>query len=861
MARKKIVKKSVKNSEANGKDKAQTDSGFIRQIWGLVYLSIGVLLLISMIFYSHKQLTSNPGGAEVHILGPYFGTSLALGMYYLFGRIAAFMFAGAVCYIGAARLMGWVLRLKLLLFIVVLIIEFCLLLAIRHMPELKANGLMPTANITGSNLFGLLMANALVPLFGGRVFGPYFIGSLLMAITVMVGLRIKPQSIISFVSRWFMVLISWIRRAFAEIKAGIKNSPDIRSERPAESTAAASKYPIVGADTPNAAPESPAQDTAISPIDIPIPDSDADANKKLTPEEEAKKRLEDELSEFRKKKVEDVKILTRNTPDTPPDTDEEGIPPLSSPTGASSKNEDYDILEDIPVDSDQPDDEDNENDDEFKVTDYVEPAKPYIIPSPDILPEPPPLSDAVDEEAIKANIKILENTLMNFGVEGKVVFVNQGPVVIRYEIELAPGVRLSKVKSLQDDISMAVGGQQVRILAPIPGKAAIGIELPNPERQVVHFKHVLVSNKFKKSKAAIPIVIGSDISGGPYITDIAKTPHLLIAGQTGAGKSVCINSLICSILMTKKPDELRLIMIDPKMVEFASYESVPHLLSPVVTEPAEAVKALQWGVREMERRYKLLSLAGVQKIDDFNSEFETGALEDVLPEDDKKRLPLIVIIIDELADLMMTASKDVEKLIMRITQKARAAGIHLIVATQRPSVDVITGPIKANLPSRIAFRTVQSNDSRTILDQGGAEKLLGMGDMLFLLNGEPDVERFHGAFISGKDVKAIVTNIKNQQISMERIDSFHDLIDDSGEGGGSGSGDGDGSRDEHFFEAARIVVETGIGSTSLLQRRLEIGFARAGRLMDQLERAGVVGPAKGSKAREVKMLPEDLSLL
>jgi S-DNA-T family DNA segregation ATPase FtsK/SpoIIIE len=295
-------------------------------------------------------------------------------------------------------------------------------------------------------------------------------------------------------------------------------------------------------------------------------------------------------------------------------------------------------------------------------------------------------------------------------------------------------------------------------------------------------------------------------------------------------------------------------------VEFKAYENIPHLLSPVVTEPEEAVKALQWGVMEMERRYKLLALAGVQKIDDFNAELESGALEDILPEEDNKRLPLIVIIIDELADLMMTASKDVERLIMRITQKARAAGIHLIVATQRPSVDVITGPIKANLPSRIAFRTVQSNDSRTILDQGGAEKLLGMGDMLFLRNGEPDVERFHGAFISGKDVKAIVSDIKNQHISVERINSFHDLIDDPGEGGSGGEG-GDSNRDEHFFEAARIVVETGMGSTSLLQRRLEIGFARAGRIMDQLERAGVVGKAKGGKAREVKMLPEDLENL
>jgi S-DNA-T family DNA segregation ATPase FtsK/SpoIIIE len=369
---------------------------------------------------------------------------------------------------------------------------------------------------------------------------------------------------------------------------------------------------------------------------------------------------------------------------------------------------------------------------------------------------------------------ILEKTLLNFGVEGKVVFVSPGPVVTRYEIELAPGIKVSRVLNLHDDISMAVNGQRIRIEAPIPGKSAVGIELPNTERQIVHFKHILTSDAFKKSKAKLPVIIGTNISGAAYVTDVTKMPHVLIAGQTGSGKSVCINSVICSLLMTKKPEELRLIMIDPKKVELAFYEGIPHLLSPVVTESKEAVKALQWGVIEMERRYRMLAKVGARNIDSFNSRVESGKISDILDEADNKLLPFIVIIVDELADLMMTASKDVEVLIQRIAQLARAVGIHLIVATQRPSVDIITGPIKANLTSRIGFRTIQSTDSRTILGHVGAEKLLGLGDMLFLRNGAPEIERFHGAFISEEDVERIVGEIRKQQIVIDKIESFHE---------------------------------------------------------------------------------------
>ncbi|HMA64466.1 MAG TPA: DNA translocase FtsK, partial [Chitinispirillaceae bacterium] len=565
--------------------------------------------------------------------------------------------------------------------------------------------------------------------------------------------------------------------------------------------------------------------------------------------DEAKKQLEQELAAFRAKKREPIKIMSIET--TEVEVDDTHASNVENVQFKHITNDvDEELTETVPLDLAM--------DGVEEIDIPVVPQKPYEIPRPSILPDPPPQSSYVDKESIERNSMILEKTLMNFAVEGKVVFVSPGPVVTRYEIELAPGVKVSRVLNLHDDISMAVNGQRIRIEAPIPGKSAIGIELPNGERQIVHFKNILISDAFSKTKAKLPVVIGTNISGAPYITDITKMPHVLIAGQTGSGKSVCINSVICSLLMTRTPDELRLIMIDPKKVELAFYENIPHLLSPVVTESKEAVKALQWGVIEMERRYRMLAKVGARNIDSFNTRVESGKISDILDDADNKPLPFIVIIVDELADLMMTASKDVEGLIQRIAQLARAVGIHLIVATQRPSVDIITGPIKANLTSRIGFRTIQSTDSRTILGHVGAEKLLGMGDMLFLRNGAPEIERFHGAFISEEDVEKIVSDIRRQNYKIDKIESFHEAT------GGDTDDDqmfADGDRDELFEEAARIIVSIGQGSTSLLQRRMKIGYARAGRLMDELERAGFVGPPDGSKAREVLVKPDEIDEL
>jgi S-DNA-T family DNA segregation ATPase FtsK/SpoIIIE len=355
------------------------------------------------------------------------------------------------------------------------------------------------------------------------------------------------------------------------------------------------------------------------------------------------------------------------------------------------------------------------------------------------------------------------------------------------------------------------------------------------------------------------MIIGQNISGMPYVTDITKMPHLLVAGQTGSGKSVCINAILCSLLMTKTPEELRLIMIDPKKVELSGYEGIPHLKSPVVSEPREAVKALYWAVMEIQRRFALLKKLRSRDIESanvrlFSKDYEEGSIT----EEESKPLPYLVIFVDELADLMLTASKDVESHIQRIAQLGRAAGIHLVVATQRPSVDIITGPIKANLGSRIAFRTIQATDSRTILGNAGSEKLLGKGDMLFLRNGAPDVERFHGAFIPEADVEKIVSKINEQKYEMEKFENFSDQVGDSSAGP---EGYSEGGRDEFFEEAARMIVSMGQGSTSLLQRRMKIGYSRAGRIMDELHQAGIVGPQEGSKMREVRVKPDELELL
>ena len=442
------------------------------------------------------------------------------------------------------------------------------------------------------------------------------------------------------------------------------------------------------------------------------------------------------------------------------------------------------------------------------------------------------------------NVKILEEALGSFGVKVKVTQVTQGPAITRYEAQPAPGVKVSRITNLADDIALSLASANVRIEAPIPGKSVVGIEVPNKEVSMVHFREVLETPEFQGVSSKLALCLGKDITGTPVIADLTKMPHLLIAGATGSGKSVCINTLIHSILFKARPDEVKFLLVDPKMVELANYNGIPHLIAPVVTDPKKAAGALKWIVTEMETRYELFAGAGVRDIVRYNflrTQEKSG---------EHPPLPYVVVIIDELADLMMVAPGEVEDAICRLAQMARAAGIHLIVATQRPSVDVITGLIKANIPSRIAFAVSSQTDSRTILDMNGAEKLLGRGDMLYYPMGASKPLRVQGCYLGDKEVENVVNFLQNQAKPEYREIPNMDV----------GTTKTEEMEDKHFYEAAKLFIESGTASVSLLQRRLRIGYTRAARLMDLLEEKGIVGGYEGSKPREVLMTRGQLEL-
>ena len=480
----------------------------------------------------------------------------------------------------------------------------------------------------------------------------------------------------------------------------------------------------------------------------------------------------------------------------------------------------------------------------------------YVYPSVKLLARTPKKALKGGTKALQDTAAKLQRTLYSFGVQAKVENVSVGPAITRYELRPAEGVRVSKIANLADDIALNLAAETIRIEAPIPGKQAVGIEVPNKEKEMVPLRDVIESDEFKNNKSKLSIALGKDVAGNVVIGNIAKMPHVLIAGSTGSGKSVCINTIITSIVYNAKPSEVKLVMIDPKVVELSVYNGIPHLLIPVVTDPKKAAGALAWAVQEMDNRYNLFAEKGVRDLKGYNNAIEKSG--------ESGKLPQIVIIVDELADLMMVASKEVEESICRLAQKARAAGMHLVIATQRPSVDVITGLIKANIPSRIAFAVSSQVDSRTILDQIGAEKLLGKGDMLFFPAGDPKPTRIQGAFVSDDEVEKIVDFIKSNgtaTYSEDILETIENNNKTDKEKALEAEHSADDDVDPFLKDAISTVVETGQASTSFIQRRFKVGYARAGRIIDQMEERGVISGYQGSKPREVLWTVEKLAEL
>ncbi len=478
----------------------------------------------------------------------------------------------------------------------------------------------------------------------------------------------------------------------------------------------------------------------------------------------------------------------------------------------------------------------------------------YEYPPLEILAKPRKKALKGGARALTDTATKLQRTLYSFGVSAKVENVSVGPAITRYELKPAEGVRVSKIANLADDIALNLAAETIRIEAPIPGKQAVGIEVPNKEKEAVHLREVLESEEFANNKSKLTVGLGKDVAGNVKLADIAKMPHVLIAGSTGSGKSVCINSIITSIIYNSKPSEVKMVMVDPKVVELSVYNGIPHLLIPVVTDPKKAAGALAWAVQEMDNRYNLFAKKGVRDLKGYNKAVEN--------DEETGKLPQIVIIVDELADLMMVAAKDVEEAICRLAQKARAAGMHLVIATQRPSVDVITGLIKANVPSRIAFAVSSQVDSRTILDSVGAEKLLGKGDMLFFPTGAPKPLRVQGAFVSDEEVEKIVDFVKQNGTATYSEDILETIENSNkGEDKHTTNTDEDDDTDPFLMDAIQTVVETRQASTSFIQRRFKVGYARAGRIIDQMEERGVISGYQGSKPREVLMTLEKLNEL
>lgn len=833
-------------------------------------------LLISLSALAGLALFSDVyGGANENWMGPYLGTALALSLHVIFGKLPEILFLAALLGSGI-QLLSWgrIPRLARMVAGVWSVFIFVSVLMTLGISDLPAHSRVHFESHAG--MFGLfLVRHAVEPLFGQAKVGPVLLCLVGLGGTAVLAFGLRADHL-AFLKRGLQQIWQWLRSHWP---AGKFKLPSLSAlgAKPALSVphdADTGDFAVIrkGAVTPFKGPvgkldRSRARKDASKVGDAsrvqspalamqPGPETmDAiqtiEAQLALATDPREIRNLRDELAELRRiqgiNDWEDDRAGALKIEGMVRRREEAAAPPTAAPRPA----EPVPVVTALPV---LPKVEPMELlAEERAATEY----DVYRVPRVDAILQVPPVQEVdYSEDELQEISHSLEVQLENFRVKGKVTGIATGPVITRFEIEPGPGVKVARFAGLSDDLALALRASAIRVLAPIPGKSVVGIEIPNRKAQTIFCRDILESSRFAPKPENIQIVLGKDITGNAFVMDLARAPHILIAGQTGSGKSVCINVLMASILLSKTPDELRMILVDPKVVELKMYEKIPHLLHPVVTQPEVAVQALKWACIEMDRRYTVLADARVRNIAGFNQKFKAGELPDLVSPEDNKHMPFIVIVIDELADLMMVAGKEVETSIARIAQKARAVGIHLVLATQRPSVNVITGLIKANLPTRISFKVASHIDARTVLDKAGAEKLLGRGDMLFRATEDPEPNRVHGAFLSDPEAEAMALACSSQNVNYPQLETFEVAepgLDESGVGGGDPA-----QLDSLFFEAAELGVASGGISTSMVQRRFQVGYSRAGRIVDQMERMGLCSKANGSKPRNMLVDEEQL---
>lgn len=883
-----------KKKKLNKKEKPNS-SGFVSDIIGWVLIILGAISILAFFSFSYS-------GSEGNWLGPVFGVFLPEFLHRIFGKIAAFLFSIGIIFWGIwllrSKIFGRILKFAIGFSALVLITSVMATLRIVEISNPSQAVLMRHGGLLGRFLWDYLVS----PIFGNTIAAPLFFCILIIALVFIFAFGLRPSHFL------------WVKTLLLQIKTWWQNRKNLKNQLPFDEEPPQEKKspPVheswddthvihVGKSVPFKKGFGQTFGSGKTFLDASIeklPDFNLEDDFRED-EIEAKERFlvenKDRLSQRERAELrKEIAELRRLREQSEWENERKEGPKIQ---GVLRGKEDITVFSDTSKSffvSNEDDFEskksENLTSEEPLATTSVEnlsefsesiestspknhlteiPVKeaenydPYQIPNPkDILPVPPQQMADYSEEELQEIGKMLEVQLENFKVKGRVIGITTGPMITRFEVEPGPGVKVSRFASLQEDLALALKASAIRILAPIPGKSVVGIEIPNRRLQTVYCREILESESFNEGKNdsdKILIVLGKDITGTPFTMNLARAPHILIAGQTGSGKSVCINVLMASILFSKTPEELRLILVDPKVVELKLYEKIPHLMFPVITQPENAVKVLQWACVEMDKRYEILAKARVRNLAGFNQKVLAGELPEEVPLDKREHMPFLVIIIDELADLMMVAGKEVEKSIARIAQKARAVGIHLVLATQRPSVNVITGLIKANLPTRLSFKVASQVDARTVMDRAGAEKLIGRGDMLFRATEDPEPHRIHGAFLSDSEVESLADFCSNQNVA-NKLHPLSELDQETNNSGEDGEGLGGIDKlDALLFEVALFASNTGKISTSFVQRRFGVGYARASRIVDQMERLGICSANSGSsKPRDVLMTEEEI---